>query len=189
MNFWPEKSFTITTQLSPEEVIEKIRNLIEAPRKHDDIYFPFFTHPKKRDYFGVIAENKFRIFIDQDSVRYSKLYERRKKKYNLMISPENRKKDIVAQSNFVEGVAELQNNSTVIHLSSRISFLTKIIFIASPFLSFFIVLLASIKNHTSIGIVFSSISTSYLIVIYAMHKIENIKMKKFLTLFFANALH
>jgi hypothetical protein len=189
MNLWPEKSFIITTQLSPEEVIEKIRNLIEAPRKHDDIYFPIFTSPQKRDYFGIITENKFRIFVDLNSAHYSKIYEKQKKKYNLMISPESRKKDIIAFSNFIDGEIKSQNNLTIIHFSFRNLFSKLYLFVPTILLLLAIVALSLLKDNITLVIAIIIFCVLIVTASLTFQEIENLRMKKFLTLFFANALH
>lgn len=184
MNLWPEKSFTIRTQLSPEEAMERVRSLIEAPRKHDDIYIPFFTHPKKRDYIGVITENKFRIFVDQNSVASAKLYERLKKHHLHSYSLEQKKKDIISLSDFVEGKIELQNNLTIIHFSFRVNFYKKYSFIPILLILFTIVPVSLLKGNTTLAITISLFFTFIIILFFAMHKIENIKMKNFFIQFF-----
>ena len=74
MNFWPEKSFTITTQLSPEEVIERLKSNTEE-REINQI--PTFNIPKfkPKKYIGIINSTDFTLY--NNTTLYSQFFAER----------------------------------------------------------------------------------------------------------------
>lgn len=69
MNLWPEKSFTITTQLSPEEVKSKIEQFINKKNssKIPQLYFLYFDF-NKRYFTGKVNYNNFVLYSDLNIV-------------------------------------------------------------------------------------------------------------------------
>lgn len=61
MNFWPEKSFIINTQLSPEEVIERLKSNTEEREINQT---PTFNIPKykPKKYIGIINSTDFTLY-------------------------------------------------------------------------------------------------------------------------------
>ena len=74
MKFWPEKSFTIRTQLSPQEVVERLKNNTE---KREINQIPRFNIPKykPKGYIGLINNNNFTLY--NNTTLYSQFFAER----------------------------------------------------------------------------------------------------------------
>jgi hypothetical protein len=174
MKLFPYKEFIIETQLSEDEVKKSLMKLFSTKNvEYSSPFAPYLNSAEKRNYYGYIKENTFKIFIDFSLPEKSFFG--------------NFKKDKEQHQLITKGIIKLGKNSTHISITISTPFLLK--FTYATFLimliPFIILGLALEADHIILLSVLTI--TTFLSLHIGFILTEMKKMKKFLLTFFKNS--